>query len=83
MCQRYHCCQEENLVQRVENQISKENQKLRQLMVGFRVTEEEKRVLDEMAKKEHRSLANFIRLCVITCLEHHYDTAWPPDEPDE
>jgi len=56
---------------------------LRQFMVGFRVTEDEKRMLDEMAKKEHRSLANFIRLCVITCLEHHYDTAWPPDDPDE
>ena len=56
---------------------------MRQFMVGFRVTEEEKRVLDEMAKKEHRSLANFTRHCVITCLEHHYDTAWPPDGPDE
>ncbi len=56
---------------------------MRQHMVGFRVTTEEKKVLDEMAKKEHRSLANFVRLCVITCLEHHYDTAWPPDEPDE
>ena len=66
-----------------ENQVFKENKKLRQFMVGFRVTEDEKRMLAEMAKKEHRSLANFIRLCVITCLEHHYDTAWPPAEPDE
>ena len=52
-------------------------------MVGFRVTTEEKKVLDEMAKKEHRSLANFVRLLVITCLEHHYDTKWPEPEPDE
>ena len=56
---------------------------MREFMVGFRVNEEEKRVLDEMAEKEHRSLANFIRLCVIICLEHHYDTVWPPPESDE
>ena len=56
---------------------------MRQFMVGFRVTEDEKRMLDEMAKKEHRSVSNFIRHCVITCLEHHYDTAWPPNDPDE
>ena len=52
-------------------------------MVGFRVSDEEKRVLDEMAKKEHRTLANFIRVCVITCLEQRYDTVWPPPESDE
>ncbi len=56
---------------------------MRQFMVGFRVTEEEKKMLAEMAKKEHRSIANFIRLCVITCLEQHYDKSWPTDEPDE
>jgi len=38
-------------------------------MIGIRVTEETKKILQEEAEKEHRSLANFIKHAVFIYLQ--------------
>ena len=40
-------------------------------MIGMRVSEETKKMLQEEAMKEHRSLANFIKHAIFTYLQEH------------
>lgn len=53
---------------------------VREIMVGFRVNEKEHEKMLELAKSEHRTLANFVRRCVILALQDHYETEWPEED---
>ena len=44
-----------------------------QPMIGIRVSKETKKILQEEAIKEHRSLANFIKHAIFTYLQEHKD----------
>ena len=52
-------------------------------LVGLRVPKDLKKILEGLARKEHRSLANFCFKCIVTCLKHHYNVDWKPEPPDE
>ncbi|MFC1535189.1 ribbon-helix-helix protein, CopG family [Thermodesulfobacteriota bacterium] len=41
------------------------------IMIGIKVTPELKKLLEEEAAKEHRSLANFIKHALLIFLEEH------------
>ena len=41
------------------------------IMIGIKVTQKFKKLLEEEAVKEHRSLANFIKHALLTFLKEH------------
>ena len=43
------------------------------VMIGIKVNPETKKILQEEAEKEHRSLANFVKHCIFTYLQEKKD----------
>jgi predicted transcriptional regulator len=46
------------------------------LMIGFRASREFREFLQEMARKENRSLSNFIINAILTYLKEHHGVEW-------
>ena len=46
------------------------------IMVGFKVTAEFKAFLQKMAKKENRSLSNFVINALLTYIKEHHGIDW-------
>jgi len=49
-------------------------------MVGIRLEKELKKLLQDMADKEHRPLSNYIRFIIFDWLSTHKGIDWPPKE---
>jgi hypothetical protein len=47
-------------------------------MVGVRLENELKKLLQDMADKEHRPLSNYIRFIILDWLRAHKGIDWPP-----
>jgi uncharacterized protein (DUF1778 family) len=46
------------------------------IMVGFRATRAFKKFLQDMAKRENRTLSNFIVNALLTYIKEHHDVTW-------
>jgi len=46
------------------------------IMIGFRATRELKKFLQEIAKRENRSLSNFIVNALLTYIKEHHDVEY-------
>ena len=53
---------------------------MREFMLGFRVDKEEKDFLEKLADDEHRTTANFIRMCVWTYVTEKKGLNWPKNK---
>jgi uncharacterized protein (DUF1778 family) len=50
------------------------------IMVGFKVTAEFKAFLQKLARKENRSLSNFIINALLTYIKKHHGIDWREEE---
>jgi len=50
------------------------------IMVGFKVTAEFKAFLQKLARKENRSLSNFIINALLTYIKEHHGVDWQEEE---
>jgi predicted DNA-binding protein len=49
-------------------------------LVGVRLENELKELLQNMADKEHRPLSNYIRFIILDWLRAHKGIDWPPEK---
>ena len=50
------------------------------IMIGFKASEQFRRFLQSMAKKENRSVSNFIVNAILVYLREHHNVEWDQED---
>ena len=61
---------------KVENSVEQCIQEAMRPMIGFRVDQDLKEFFEKLAKKENRSLSNFIINAILTYIKEHHGIDW-------